>query len=132
MVFLDSNVILDIWDGDPLWSAWSTSQLRTLSAQHEFAINPVIYAEISTRFSTRAKLDERLDDLEIRVLDIPRDAAFLASQAFVRYRRQGGKRIKVLPDFFIGAHAAVLGCSLLTRDRQTYSTYFPGVVLIAP
>jgi predicted nucleic acid-binding protein len=77
-------------------------------------------------------LDKRLGELDIRVLDISREAAYLASKAFVQYRRQGGKRIKVLPDFFIGAHATVLACPLLTRDRGTYSTYFPGVQLIAP
>jgi hypothetical protein len=132
MVLIDSDVLLDIWDLDPVWNVWSSSQLRALSSQHEFAINPVVYAEISTRFSTQAKLDERLDELEIRVLDISRGSAFLASKAFVQYRRQGGTRIRVLPDFFIGAHAVVLGCPLLTRDRGTYSTYFPGVQLIAP
>lgn len=132
MVLIDSNVILDLWDEDPVWSDWSSSQLRALYSQHEFAINAIIYAEISTRFSSEAHLDERLAELEIRVLDIPRESAFLASKAFIQYRREGGKRIKVLPEFFIGAHACVLGCPLLTRDPQTYATYFPGVQLIAP
>lgn len=132
MVLVDSNVILDIFDRDPVWGEWSNTQLRALSLQHEFGINAVIYAEISTRFSTQAKLDAMLGELDIHVLDIPREAAFLASKAFVQYRRQGGKRVRVLPDFYIGAHAGVLGCPLLTRETQTYSTYFPGVQLIAP
>ena len=132
MVLIDSNIILDIWDRDPVWSGWSSGQLRSLSTSHDFAINAVIYAEISVRFDAQATLDQRLADLEIHIQDIPRESAFLAGKAFVKYRLLGGKRIKVLPDFFIGAHASVLGCLLLTRDSQTYSTYFPGVHLIAP
>jgi hypothetical protein len=96
------------------------------------AINPIVYAEISTRFSTPTTLDEKLTDLELKVLDIPRDAAFLAGKAFEQYRRQGGIKGNVLHDFFIGAHAAVLGCPLLTRNARRYASYFPTVRLIAP
>lgn len=132
MVLLDSNVILDLWDRDTTWSAWSSSQLRALSPEHELVINVVVYAEISARFSTRAKVDEKLEDLSIRMDDIPKDSAFLACKAFIDYRSQGGQRTKILPDFFIGAHAAVLGCALLTRAPRHYSAYFPTIRLIAP
>ena len=132
MILLDANVILDIWDLDPVWHAWSSGQLRRLSILHELAINPIVYAEISARFATPTTLDERLADLELGVLDIPRKAAFLAGKAFVQYRRKGGAKGNVLADFFIGAHAAVMGCPLLTRDTRRYAAFFPTVRLIAP
>lgn len=132
MILLDANVILDIWDRDPVWHTWSRDQLSRLSLIDELAINPIAYAEISARFSTSAALDQKLEDLGAIVLSIPRRAAFLAGKAFVQYRRQGGTKGNVLPDFFIGAHAAVLGCPLLTRDTRRYAAYFPSVRLIAP
>jgi len=132
MILLDANVILDVWDPDPLWHTWSNSQLRNLSLLHELVINPIVYAEISASFSTSLALDERLESLGVVVVSIPRRAAFLAGKAFIRYRRQGGTKGNVLPDFFIGAHAAVLGCPVLTRDTRRYAAYFPTVKLIAP
>lgn len=132
MILLDSNVILDIWDRDPAWHAWSRDQTRKLSILHELAINPIIYAEISARFSTAAALDEKLEALELIVIGIPRRAAFLAGKSYAQYRREGGTKSDVLADFFIGAHAAVLGCPLLTRDTKRYAGYFPSVRLIAP
>jgi predicted nucleic acid-binding protein len=132
MVIVDSNIIFDLWDQDPVWSPWSAQQLRSLSTAHDLAINAVVYAEISARFSSQAKLDKAIDELGLIVLEIPLDAAFLAGKAFLQYRRQGGNRTSVLPDFFIGAHAASLRCEILTRDRRPYSTYFPTVPLIAP
>jgi predicted nucleic acid-binding protein len=132
MILLDANVILDIWDRDPVWHTWSRDQLSRLSLIDELAINLIAYAEISARFSTSAVLDQKLEDLGAIVLRIPRRAAFLAGEAFVQYRRQGGTKGNVLPDFFIGAHAAVLGCPLLTRDTRRYAAYFPSVRLIAP
>jgi predicted nucleic acid-binding protein len=132
MILLDANVILDIWVDDPIWYEWSNQQLREQSLLHELAINPIVYAEISASFATSAALDEKLADLGVIVIGIPRRAAFLAGKAFVQYRRQGGMKGNVLPDFFIGAHAAVLGCPLLTRDTRRYTTYFPSVRLIAP
>jgi predicted nucleic acid-binding protein len=131
-ILLDANVILDIWDIDPVWHVWSKAQLRKNSLLYELAINPIIYAEISARFATSPALDEKLTDLAIIVTSIPRRAAFLAGKAFVQYRRLGGTKGNVLPDFFIGAHAAVLGCPLLTRDTRRYARYFPTVPLIAP
>jgi predicted nucleic acid-binding protein len=132
MILVDSNVILDIWDRDPIWSSWSRNQLRHISLVDELGINTIVYAEISARFAYSAALDEKLNDLGIIVLDIQRRAAFLAGKAFLLYRRQGGTKGNVLPDFFIGAHAAVLGCPLLTRDTRRYAAYFPTVRLIAP
>lgn len=132
MVIVDSNIVFDLWDQDPAWCAWSTQQLRSLSTAHELVINAVIYAEISARFSSQANLDKAVDELGLIVLETPRDTAFLAGKAFEQYRRQGGNRTNVLPDFFIGAHAVSLRCQILTRDTRSYSTYFPSVTLITP
>ena len=132
MILLDSNVILDIWDDDPVWFEWSDRRVREQSALDELAINPIVYAEVSARFATSARLDEKLEDLNVIVVGIPRKAAFIAGKAFVQYRRQGGTKGNVLPDFFIGAHAAVLGCPVLTRDTRRYEAYFPKVRLICP
>lgn len=132
MVLVDADIVLDIWDRDPNWSAWSSQQLRQLSAANDLAINPIIYSEISVRFSVHATLDQAVAKLGLVVLDLPREAAFLAGKAFIVYRRRGGTKGKVLADFFIGAHAAVLGCPLITRDPRRYSTYFSGLTLIAP
>jgi predicted nucleic acid-binding protein len=132
MILVDSNVILDVWDPDPVWHAWSGAQLQNQSLLHELAINALIYSEISVSFATISDLDKKLEEMEIGVLDISRRAAFLAGKAFLQYRRRGGVKTNVLVDFFIGGHAAVLGCSLLTRDTRCYATYFPTVPLIAP
>lgn len=132
MILIDANVILDIWDRDPVWHTWSARQLRRLSMLHQLAINPIVYAEVSARFSSPANLDQRLADLEVDVLDIPRPAAFLAGKAFLQYRRKGGSKGDVLADFFIGAHAAALACPLLTRDTRRYAAFFPTVRLIFP
>lgn len=132
MTLLDANVILDIWDDDPVWYEWSNYELRAQSILDELAINSIVYAEISPRFPTSTALDKKLEDLGVIVEDIPRKAAFLAGRAYVQYRRQGGTKGNVLADFFIGAHAAVLGCPILTRDTRRYAAYFPSVRLIAP
>jgi hypothetical protein len=132
MILIEANVILDVWDRDPVWYAWSRDQMRKLSTMGELAINQIIYAEISARFGTSDSLDEKLDDLGVIVESIPRKAAFLAGKAYLRYRRLGGMKTNILSDFFIGAHALVLGCPLLTRDTSRYSAYFPMVRLIAP
>ncbi|MGD0737473.1 MAG: type II toxin-antitoxin system VapC family toxin [Terracidiphilus sp.] len=132
MILIDTNVLLDVWSSDPVWHAWSAGQMRQLSLLHQLAINPIIYAEVSVTFTTPASLDQKLSALELTVFGIPRGAAFLAGKAHVRYRRQGGIKGNVLPDFFIGAHAAALSCPLLTRDPRRYTTYFPTVSLITP
>ena len=132
MLLVDTNVLVDVLEDDPQWADWSIGQLRAQSKIHRLAINPIIYAELSLTFSTVEALDETVADLGLVMVDVPRPALFLAGKAFVRYRRRGGTKSQVLPDFFIGAHAAVAGLQILTRDTQRYASYFPSVVLVAP
>lgn len=132
MLLVDTNVLVDVMENEPKWADWSIGQLRAQSKIHSLAINPVIYAELSLTFSTVEALDTTIENLGLVVMELPRPALFLAGKAFVRYRRQGGKKSNVLADFFIGAHAAVLGCPVLTRDVQRYQAYFPSVALITP
>jgi len=132
MILVDSNVIFDLLDNDPQWCAWSAAQMQRWVQLDQLAINAIVYAEISPRYRSEAKVDELLKELKLDFAESPRSAAFLAGKAFAYYRRQGGTRLNVLPDFFIGAHATVLGCSILTRDTRRYATYFPSVALIAP
>lgn len=132
MLLVDTNVLVDVLEDDPQWADWSIGQLRAQSKIRRLAINPVIYAELSTAFSTVEALDRAVADLGLALVEIPRPALFLAGKAFVRYRRQGGSKTNVLADFFIGAHAAVSGYPILTRDTRRYSAYFSGVTLIAP
>jgi len=132
MLLVDTNVLVDVLEDDPEWADWSIGQLRAQSKIHRLAINPVIYSELSLTFSTVEALDRTIDDLSLAMIEIPRPALFLAGKAFVRYRRRGGKKHNVLADFFIGAHAAVAGYPVLTRDTQRYATYFSGVSLVSP
>lgn len=132
MILVDTNVVVDVLEDDPEWADWSIGQLRELSKIHDLAINPVIYSELSLTFARVEDLDSTLGELELKFLEIPRAALFLAGKAFVRYRRQGGKKNNVLADFFIGAHAAVMGCPVLTRDSRRYRGYFPSVELVLP
>jgi len=132
MLLVDTNVLVDVLGNDPQWADWSIGQLRAQSKVHRLAINPVIYAELSLTFSTVEALDDTVEALELVMIELPRPALFLAGKAFVRYRRQGGTKSNVLGDFFIGAHAAVAGHPVLTRDTRRYAAYFPGVMLIAP
>lgn len=131
-MLVDTNVLVDVLGDDPDWAAWSIGQLRAQSQIHRLVINPVIYAELSLTFSTVEALDDVLAGLQIPVVELPRPALFLAGKAFVRYRRQGGTKGNVLGDFFIGAHAAVAGWPVLTRDVRRYAGYFPTVALVAP
>lgn len=132
MLLVDTNVLVDVLEDDPQWADWSVRQLRSQSKIHRLAINPIIYSELSLTFSTVEALDQTLDDLGLVMVEMPRPALFLAGKAFIRYRRQGGTKNNVLGDFFIGAHAAVSGHTVLTRDTRRYASYFPSVVLIAP
>jgi predicted nucleic acid-binding protein len=132
MVLVDTNVILDIWDKDPNWANWSIHQLNRLYLTEQLRINTIIYAELSGSFAIPSDLDIRLSSLKLGVEYIPREAAFLAGKAFVKYRQQGGTRTNVLADFFIGGHAEAAACPLLTRDARRYVTYFPTVRLITP
>lgn len=132
MLLVDTNVLIDVLEDDPEWADWSIAQLRAQSKVHPLAINPIIYAELSLAFTKVEALDKAIENLGLTISELPRPALFLAGKAFTQYRRQGGKANNVLADFFIGAHAAVLGCPLLTRDARRYQTYFPSVVLITP
>ena len=132
MLLVDTNVLIDVLEDDPEWADWSIGQLRAQSKIHLLVINPVIYAELSTVFSTMEALDSAVADLGLKLVELPRPALFLAGKAFVRYRRRGGRKSNVLSDFFIGAHAAVSGYPILTRDTKRYASYYPSVSLIAP
>ena len=132
MLLVDTNVFIDVLENDPQWAEWSISQLRAQSKVHPLAINPIIYSELSLAFSSVEALNQTLSDLDLKMLELPRTALFLAGKAFVRYRKLGGTKTNVLGDFFIGAHAAVAGLPLLTRDTKRYTSYFTGVKLIAP
>lgn len=131
-MLVDTNVLVDILENDPEWADWSIAQLQSQSKVHRLVINPVIYSELSLTFSTVEALDQALDGMKLRMLEIPKPALFLAGKAFVQYRRSGGVKNNVLGDFFIGAHAAVKGLPLLTRDTRRYRNYFPSVRLVAP
>ncbi len=132
MLLVDTNVLVDVLQDDPQWAAWSIAQMRAQARLHQLAINPVIYAEISLSFSTLEALDRAVTTLDLQLRDIPRPALFLAARAFAQYRQRGGRKTQVLPDFFIGAHAAVEGWPLLTRDAGRFRTYFPSVEVLAP
>lgn len=132
MLLVDTNVLIDVLEDDPEWADWSIEQLRAQSQVHSLTINPIIYAELSLTFSKVETLDKTIASLALAFAELPRPALFLAGKAFAQYRRQDGKANNVLADFFIGAHAAVQGCPLLTRDPRRYQTYFPSVILITP
>ncbi len=131
-VLVDSNVLIDVMSAPGAWTAWSTDALRQAADEAVIVINPIVYGELSIGFATIEALDEDLPSAWIRREDIPYRAAFLAGKCFVAYRRRGGSRTSVLPDFYIGAHAAVARYRLLTRDASRYRTYFPTLELIAP
>jgi len=132
VTLVDTNVLLDLVTNDPAWADWSIRQLDAAAIRGALAINDVVYAELSVRFMTIEALEAVLEEASIGVAAIPRPALFLAGKAFQRYRGSGGMRTGVLPDFFIGAHAALVGLTLLTRDAQRYRTYFPRINLITP
>jgi len=131
-ILVDSNVILDILTEDPQWFEWSARTLVEQSNQGNLVINPIIYAEISIGFNQSEELEAVLPETFFCRDPLPYAAAFLAGQSFLDYRRRGGERRSPLPDFYIGAHAAILGMTLLTRDVNRYRTYFPSVPLITP
>jgi predicted nucleic acid-binding protein len=129
---VDSNVLLDIATRDVHWFDWSTNALESAGNESPLIINSIIYAEVSIGFRRIEALETAIPASLYRRDPLPFEAAFLAGKAFLRYRRRGGKRIRPLPDFFIGAHAAIAQHRLLTRDPRRYRTYFPTVELIAP
>jgi predicted nucleic acid-binding protein len=129
---VDSNVLLDVARDDPAWAGWSEDALARAVNEGPLLINPIIYAEVSASYQTVEEVDIALDGAVFLRAEVPWPAASLAGRCHVKYRRRGGARIRTLPDFLIGAHAAVLGLRLLTRDAARYRTYFPTVELIAP
>jgi len=129
---VDTNVLLDVLTDDPTWGTWSSQALASAFDAGEVVINQIIYAEVSAGFSRIEDLEDALPPSQFAREELPWRAGFVAAKAFVDYRRRGGKRVSTLPDFYIGAHAAVSGMSLLTRDRGRYATYFPTVRLIIP
>ena len=129
---IDSNVLLDITTDDATWGVWSSDALAAAADEGRVAINPIVYAEVSVRFDSIEALDLVLPETLIRREALPWQAGFLAGKAFLQYRGRGGRKATPLPDFYIGAHAAVAGYRLLTRDARRYRTYFPTIEIIAP
>jgi predicted nucleic acid-binding protein len=129
---VDSNILLDIATKDPIWFDWSSQALEAAANESPLIINAIIYAEVSIRFGRIEELESAIPATLYRREPLPFEAAFLAGKAFLRYRRRGGARVRPLPDFYIGAHAAIAQYRLLTRDPRRYRTYFPTVELIAP
>jgi hypothetical protein len=131
-VLVDSNVILDVAYEDPQWRAWSEAAIEQVAEETVLVINPIIYAEVSMGYARVEHVEAVLPVDRFRRETLPYEAAFLAGKSFLTYRRRGGRRTSPLPDFYIGAHAAVRAYRLLTRDATRYRTYFPAVELIAP
>jgi predicted nucleic acid-binding protein len=129
---VDSNVLIDVLSEDTRWFEWSSSALAAAAERTPLAINPIIYAEVAVGYPTAAAVDAVLSEDRFDRLPLPFAAGFLAGRAFVSYRRRGGVRSALLPDFYIGAHAMAEGHTLLTRDPVRYRTYFPKLRLIAP
>jgi predicted nucleic acid-binding protein len=131
-VLVDANVLLDVMTEDASWLQWSAQAIERAANRYRLVINPVIYAEVSIRYTRIEDLEDALSKDMFDREPIPYEAAFLAGKAYLAYRRRGGTKTVPLPDFFIGAHAAVAGYSLLTRDGARYRTYFPKLSLLAP
>lgn len=131
-VLVDSCVLIDIIDSDPRWAAWSLAQLAPLVLQQRAVINPIVYAEVAAGFTSIEALEQALSPLNLRREQLPWEAAFLAGQAHKQYRKRGGAKRSPLPDFYIGAHAAIAGHTLLTRDAERYQAYYPRLSVIAP
>ncbi len=129
---VDSVVILDVVTADPAWSQWSENALAQARDEGDLVINPIVYAEVSVGFDQIEDLDDTVPAEDFRREELPYEAGFLAAKAFLAYRKRGGQRRSPLPDFYIGAHSAIRGYRLLTRDAPRYRTYFPTVQLIAP
>jgi predicted nucleic acid-binding protein len=131
-VLIDANVLLDVMTEDPHWLSWSAAALEGAANHGRLVINPIIYAEVSVRYSRVEDLDAALPGSLFDREALPFEAAFLAGKAFASYRARGGAKLSPLPDFFIGAHAAIAGYRLITRDATRYRTYYPKLSLIAP
>jgi predicted nucleic acid-binding protein len=132
MLLVDTNVLVDVLQDDPQRAEWSIGQLRAQAKIHELLIKPVVYAELSLSFASFESLDRVVATMKLSLREIPRPALFLGGKAYLRYRRRGGGKSQVLPDFFIGAHAAVEGWPLLRRAVRRFRTYFPHLEGVAP
>jgi predicted nucleic acid-binding protein len=132
MVLIDSNVLLDVLENDLKWAPWSQDQLDAAAATDSLAINSIIYSELSMAFARIEELDAVIEEASLNIEAIPKEALFLAGKVFLTYRKSQGTKHNVLPDFFIGAHAAVMQWPILTRDPGRYRTHFPSVELITP
>ena len=131
-VLIDSNVLLDVMTEDVRWFSWSAASIERAADRYRLVVDPIIYAEVSTGCSRVEDLHIDLPKTSFDREPTPHEAAFLAGKAFLAYRRRGGSKLSPLPDFFIGAHAAIAEYRLMTRDAVRYRTYFPGLTLIAP
>lgn len=131
-ILVDSNVILDIFLDDPVWADWSEETLNQYGDSNDLYINPIVYTELSFGFKRIEALEKAIEIASFQILEISKEALFLAGKAFLQYRRNKGTKSSPLPDFFIGAHAAVLKVDLITRDAARYRAYFPTVNLITP
>jgi hypothetical protein len=131
-VLVDSNVLLDVVTEEPRWYGWSAERLAELADTADLVINPLIYSEVSVGFDTLEALDEALSTRWFRREPLPWAAGFLAGKCFQQYRRAGGTRRSPLPDFYIGAHAAIMEMRLLTRDARRYRSYLPRLEIISP
>jgi predicted nucleic acid-binding protein len=132
VTLVDSSAILDVVTDDPEWAGWSGDALAAAADEGSLVINPIVYAEVSAGFARIEDLDDAVSAEDFGREPLPYEAGFVAGKAFLAYRKRGGERRSPLPDFYIGAHAAVRGYRLLTRDSTRYRTYFPNVKLIAP
>lgn len=132
VTLVDSNILIDVFTDNPVWSSWSLSQLGLLCTTSKLCINPIIYAEVSIGFKEIESFNEVLKTLPLKYEEIPGDALFLAGKAFLNYRRNEGGKSTTLPDFFIGAHASVMGWSVITRDPKRMHYYFPELKIISP
>ncbi len=131
-VLVDSNIILDVFVDDPEWADWSEAKLAEFSSKTNLYINPVVYSEVSIGFKRIEELESALNRGGFQMLEIPKEALFLAGKAYLKYRKSRGSKKSPLPDFYIGAQAAILSMDLITRDEKRYRTYFPTVKLISP
>jgi len=131
-IFIDSCVLLDLFTNDPKWGNWSEDVLNRYSQTNTLFINSIVYTEISIGFNRIEEVEEAVEQVGVKVLEIPRESLFLAGKTFLEYRRNKGTKSSTLPDFFIGAHATVSSFDLVTRDIAKYRTYFPNIKLICP
>jgi len=131
-VLVDSNVLLDVVTDDSVWGGWSRQALERVAGLEMLVVNPIVYAEVSAGFDRIEEVEAALPAADFRREPLPYEAAFLAGKAFLEYRKRGGRTRSPLPDFYVGAHAAVCGHRLLTRDARRYRTYFPRLSIIAP